>query len=76
MTDVSNSLNIAILVIVVLVFLFQIELYRNLLSILTFYSPEAAPPAELRFSGSFLSRTKNLVKSEDPIRDTRPERVK
>lgn len=67
MTDVSNSLNIVILVVVVLVFLFQIELYRNLLSILTYYSPEAAPPAELRFSGSFLSRKKSFIKSEDPV---------
>ena len=49
------TLIIVILVIVCLSFLFQIELYRNILAIVAYYSPESPPPPELRFSTSFLS---------------------
>lgn len=54
MTDVSEPIVIAVLVIVALIFLFQIELYRNMLALLAYNSPEAAPPLELRFSQSFI----------------------
>ena len=61
MGDVSEPILIAVLVIVALIFLFQIELYRNMLAILMFYSPEAAPPMELRFSQSFLSAPTSIA---------------
>ena len=61
MGDVSVPILIAVLVIVSLLFLFQIELYRNMLAILMYYSPEAAPPIELRFSQSFLNAPKSVA---------------
>lgn len=54
MAQVDESILIAVLVIVCLIFLFQFELYRNLLAVMNYYSPEPAPPMELRFSQSFL----------------------
>lgn len=61
MGDVSEPILIAILVIVSLVFLFLIEIYRNMLSILMYYAPEAAPPMELRFSQSFLNAPQSVA---------------
>ena len=58
MSDVSEAIVIAILVIVCLIFIFQIELYRNMLMIIMYNSPEAAPPLELRFSQSFTKTNK------------------
>lgn len=58
MGEVSEAIVIAILVIVTLIFIFQIELYRNMLMIIMYNSPEAAPPLELRFSQSFLKAKK------------------
>jgi len=55
MSDVDQGILIAVLVIVCLIFIFQIELYRNILAIMVYYSPDAPPPAELRLSSSFLS---------------------
>lgn len=63
MVVVSDALIIATLVMVGLVFLFQIELYRNMLALLNYNSPEAAPPLELRFSQSFL-KTHPLLASK------------
>lgn len=54
MGDVSQPIVIAVLVLVTLIFLFQIEMYRNMLALLAYNTPEAAPPLELRFSQSFL----------------------
>jgi len=56
MSDTSESLIIAVLIIVALMFLLQIELYRNMLSVINYYAPEAAPPMELRFSQTFLDK--------------------
>jgi len=67
MADVNDAMVIAILVIVILILLFQVELYRNLLNLLSFYSPEAAPPAELRFSPSFLSAPKTTKKGTESL---------
>lgn len=64
MSDVSEPIIIAILVIVALIFLFQIELYRNMLALLVYNSPEAAPPLELRFSQSFLKNAPALAGSK------------
>lgn len=64
MSDVSEPVVIAILVIVGLIFLFQIELYRNMLALMAYNTPEAAPPLELRFSQSFLNTTPPKTKSK------------
>jgi len=55
MSDVDQGILIAVLVVVCVIFIFQIELYRNILAIMVYYSPDAPPPAELRLSSSFLS---------------------
>lgn len=55
MVSTEETLIISTLAVVVLILVLQIELYRTLLNLLQFYSPEAPPPAELRFSPSFLS---------------------
>jgi hypothetical protein len=65
MAEVNDAMIISILVIVILILLFLVEIYRNLLNLLAFYSPEAAPPAELRFSPSFLSAPKSKVKDAE-----------
>lgn len=53
--DTQDTMIICILVFVVLIFLFQIELYRNMLELVSYYAPEAIPPLELRVSrNSFL----------------------
>ncbi len=49
----DDAILIAILVIVCLILLFQVELYRNVLGILVYYSPEAPPPNELLFNSFF-----------------------
>jgi hypothetical protein len=54
MSDLSESILIAVLVIVILMFLLQIELYRNMLAIVAYNSNEAAPPLDLRFTKSFI----------------------
>lgn len=55
MSDVDQGLLIAVLVVVCILLLFQLELYRNILAIMVYYSPEAPPPSELRTSTSFLN---------------------
>ena len=54
--DTVEALLIAVLVLVSIMFLFQIELYRNLLAVLAYYRVDASPPVHLRFSGSFLGK--------------------
>lgn len=68
MSDVSEAIVIAILVIVCLIFMFQVELYRNMLMVIMYNSPEAAPPLELRFSNSFVKKPQTDTKSTIPIR--------
>lgn len=53
----NEAITIAILVIVCVILLFQVELYRNILNIMSFHSPEAPPPRSLLYSG-FLSTNK------------------
>ena len=60
----TETLTIIILVIVALTLVFQIELYRNILHILTYYTPEAAPPKVLRQSDSFLDNDEQYVNSK------------
>lgn len=55
MGEMDETLLIAVLVIVCIMLLFQFELYRNILNILVYYSPDAPPPSELRFSTSFFA---------------------
>lgn len=50
-----ENLVIAILVLVGLLFLFQIEIYRNVLIVTTNYMPETPPPQQLRLPTSFLT---------------------
>jgi hypothetical protein len=59
MTSESDAMLIAILVIVSVMFLFQIEMYRNLLSLAHYYAQDSPLPPELRFSASFLGATKS-----------------
>lgn len=61
-----EAMIIAILVIVALIFVFQFEMYRNMLAIVAFHTPEAAPPMNLRWSNSFLSK-KSKKQSNDAL---------
>jgi len=55
LTEAQDTMLICVLVFVVLIFIFQIELYRQLLTVTSYYAPEAIPPLELRVSrNSFL----------------------
>ena len=52
--DTTLAICISILVIVSFILLFLIEIYRKILNIFEFYSPEAPPPLDFRFSNSFI----------------------
>lgn len=52
--DTDTTL-IVILVLIGLMFLLLLEMYRQILKISEYYSPDAPPPAQLRFSTSFLT---------------------
>ncbi len=54
---------IAILVLVVLIFLLQIEQYRTMLKLASYYNPDSAPPSEMRWSSSFFQKSKKVPKS-------------
>lgn len=55
LSEAQDTMLICILVFVVLILIFQIELYRNMLALVSYYAPEAIPPLELRVSrNSFL----------------------
>jgi hypothetical protein len=53
--ETTEALVIAILVIVCVILLILVEVYRNILSITTYYFQESPLPPELRFSSSFLA---------------------
>lgn len=53
--DDTEILVITCLVLIVCLFLFQVEVYRNVLMLCDFYKPQIAPDPSLRFSDSFLS---------------------
>jgi len=55
MSDQTEALIIAVLVIVCLMLLFQVEIYRNILALVGHYVQESPLPPELRFSSTFLA---------------------
>jgi hypothetical protein len=50
----QDALLITVLVFNIIIFLLMIELYRKVLSVISFYLPEAAPPLDLQVRSSFL----------------------
>lgn len=69
MSDESDAILIAVLVIVCVIFIFQIEMYRNILALATYYTQDSPLPPELRFSASFLgpSSKKSEKTDEKPL---------
>lgn len=58
LTDSDTTMLIIIMVIIILSFILQIELYRNILAVISHNEILPGPPKKLRVSGSFLP-TKN-----------------
>jgi hypothetical protein len=54
MPSTETNLLIGILVIVCVILLFSIEIYKKILAIFEYYTPDTIPPADLLFSKSFL----------------------
>lgn len=55
--DSTEAIVITLLVLVILLIVFQIEVYRKITAIFDFYKPEIAPNASLRYySTSFLPK--------------------
>jgi hypothetical protein len=50
--ETNITLLITIIVLVGIIFLFQIEQYRKIMAIFTFYSHESPPPKEVRYDES------------------------
>jgi hypothetical protein len=67
MSEESDAILISVLVIVCVILIFQVEIYRNILSLVTYYVQESPLPPELRFSSSFLAPSTD--KSKHPIKN-------
>lgn len=57
MADFKETLLIVILVVVVIIVIFLIEIYRNILGLMDYYTPEVKPPKNLEISQTFLKNT-------------------
>jgi hypothetical protein len=57
-SNVQETLLIVILSIIILILIFLIEIYRNILGLMEYYAPELKPPKDLDISQTFLKNNK------------------